>query len=154
MAVAGKTLGKIPFVMRNSYNSDPSKKGSASDQMAGITRDQWDDYLTRFQPYELKVSGLATGQLDNEQAIARARGSVAGSFDVSQGTMQRDRERFGLATAGTNPDEQPILQARTGLSRAAAEVSAINGARTETANRDMKLLSGNMAVGLRPEQNQ
>ncbi len=133
-------------------SSDPSQAGSASDQMASITREQWDDYVTRFQPYESQVVGLATGQADNEAAIARARGSVTGAFDVSQGTMMRDRERFGLASAGANPDEMPALQARSGLSRAAAEVAAINGARTETNNRDMQLLSGNMAIGLRPEQ--
>ena len=130
--------------------NDAAKAGSASDQMGGIYRAQWDDYVNRFQPTETQVVDLATGQADNEDAIARARGSVAGAYGVSQGTVQRDRERLGLSSAGTNVDEQPIMQARTGLGQAAAEVSAMNGARAETNNRDMQLLSGNMAVGLRP----
>ncbi len=136
----------------NAPQTDPTKAGSSSDRMGGITREEWQDYINRFIPVEDTLVGLATGQQDNDEAIARARGSVVGAYDVSQGTMQRDRERFGLANAGANPDEMPALQARTGLGKVASEVSAINGARTETNNRDMQLLSGNMAVGLKSAQ--
>lgn len=126
--------------------NDPSKTGSASDRVGQLHRDEWYDYLNRFQPYDQKLLALATGDTDNKAAIQRSRESVGTAFDVATGSMNRDLSRMGLSEAS---DERLQREASTGLARAAAEVSAVNGARLHTQDRDMKLMSGDMATGLR-----
>lgn len=128
------------------YSNDPSKAGSASDRMGNLIRAQWDDYVTRFQPYDKKLIGLATGTADNEEAIAKARGSVAGSFDVSQGTLQRNRQRLGLAnTTDSNMNQERNLA----MARSLAEVNAVNGTRIAEQDRDRRILGGGAAAGLK-----
>jgi len=127
-------------------SNDPTKAGSASDRAGRLHREEWYDYLSRFQPYDQKLLALATGDGDNKAAIQRSRESVGTAFDVATGSMQRDLSRMGLSEAA---DERSQRDASTGLARAAAEVSAVNGARLHTQDRDMKLMSGDMATGLR-----
>lgn len=126
--------------------NDPTKVGSASDRVGQLHHDEWYDYLNRFQPYDQKLLALSTGNTDNKAAIQRSRESVGAAFDTATGSMQRDLSRMGLSEA---TDERSQREASTGLARAAAEVSAVNGARLHTQDRDMKLMSGDMATGLR-----
>lgn len=126
--------------------TDPSKAGSASDLMGQITRQQWDDYVARFQPYDKKLIDLATGQADNEAAIQRAREGVAGAYDVANGTMQRNNERLGLSLAN---DESAAIANRSANSKALAELNVVNNTRLHAEDRDKQILSGSGAVGLR-----
>lgn len=127
-------------------STDPTKSGSASDRMGNLIRAEWDDYVTRFQPYDQKLIGLATGQQDNEQAIARARGSVAGSFDVAQGTLGRNKERLGLSSVS---DEAAVQNRNTATARTTSELNAINGTRIHAQDRDLSLMAGDAAAGLK-----
>lgn len=122
------------------------KNESASDTMARLQRAEWDDYKARFEPYNQKLIGLATGDEDNQQAVAMARSSAGLSFANAQRAADQDRERYGTAL---NADE---LQANTrGLShaKAVADVGAVNQARLAASDRDMDIMSGDMSSGLK-----
>ena len=126
--------------------TNPTKAGSASDRIANLMRAEWDDYLTRFQPRDQQLLGIATGTVDNEAAITRSRESAGGAFDAAQGTLNRDMSRLGLSSM---PDEAAPNRRNTQAAKTAAEVAAINGARISTQDRDLQLMSGDMAAGLR-----
>ncbi len=127
-------------------STDPTKSGSASDRMGQLIRAEWDDYVTRFQPYDQRVISMATGDEDNLAAVGRARAGVAGSFDVAQGTLQRNKERLGLSDAA---DEIAVQNRNTTTARTSSELNAINGTRIHAQDRDLSLMAGDAAAGLK-----
>ena len=130
----------------STVNSSNSFKGKASDQLARIYREEWQDYLNRFAPAEQKLIDMATGTQDNEQAIDRARSSAAGAFDSANAGRQRDFQRLGLSES---QDERAFRERRSARQKKVAEVDAANKARLHTQDRDLNLMAGDMAVGLR-----
>lgn len=126
--------------------TDPTKSGSASDQMGNLLRAEWDDYITRFAPYDKKLIDLAVSDQDNLAAVDRARSGVAASFDVASGTRQRNNERLGLSNVA---DVSTSLNRQTGNNRTLAELSVINKTRMHADDRDKSILSGDAAAGLK-----
>lgn len=127
-------------------SGDPTKEGSASDQMGNLLRAEWGDYLNRFSPYDQKLIGLATSDEDNQQAIARARANVGSSFDTSTATMQRNNERLGLSNYANRAQS---LNRQTASSRTLAELNAVNKTRLHVQDRDKSIMSGDAAAGLK-----
>jgi hypothetical protein len=127
-------------------SNDPTKFGSASWHIGELTRKEWEDYKTRFQPYDQKLINIATGKEDNEAAIARARGLASASFDNSNWMKVRNRERLGLSSTA---DEMNSSMRMRDTNKTLAELSAVNNTRLAGEDRDMKIMSGNAAVGLR-----
>jgi hypothetical protein len=127
-------------------STDPSQSGSASDRMGNLMRAEWEDYRTRFQPYDQKLVGLATSDADNQVAIERARSGVAGSFDVAQGSLQRNQQRLGLSST---PEEVALQSRNSQASKTLAEVGAMNGTRIAALDRDKQILGGDAAAGLK-----
>lgn len=126
--------------------NDPTKYGSASWHIGELTRKEWDDYEKRFQPYDQKLINIATGKQDNEAAIANARGLASASFDIANNINYRNRSRLGLSTAA---DEMKSSMRLRDTNKTLAELSAVNNTRLAGEDRDMKIMSGNAAVGLR-----
>lgn len=126
--------------------TNPSKPGSASDRIARLMRAEWSDYLARYQPRDKQLLELASGTADNNAAILRSREAAGTGFAVAQGSLDRDMSRLGLSSSA---DERTLNQRNTQTAKTAAEVSAMNGARIHTQDRDQSLLSGDMATGLR-----
>ena len=144
MNVGDSVLGKA--AQESKKSNDPTKAGSASDLIANITREQWQDYLNRFQPYDRKLIDLATGNNDNEAAVERARSGVQSSFDVANGTQQRNTERLGLSTL---PDEAQAIERNSKQAQTLSELNVVNNTRLHAQDRDQKLLAGSGAVSLR-----
>ena len=136
----------LPAAFGKGVETDPSKRGSASDLMGKITREQWSDYVTRFQPYDQKLIGLATGQADNELAIKRARSGVGASFEVAQGSQQRSNERLGLSSAA---DETAVMARNSANAKTLAELNVVNNTRLHAEDRDNQILAGGNSAGLR-----
>lgn len=130
----------------NFARKNPTKSGSASDRMGSLLRSEWNDYLTRFAPYDKKLMDLATSDTDNQEAIDRARQNVAGSFQTSAGTLQRNNERLGLSTAS---DAGQSLARQTLGNRTLAELNAINQTRLHADDRDKSIMAGDAAAGLK-----
>jgi hypothetical protein len=131
---------------KNKSSNDPSKVGSASWNMGELMRKEWDDYVTRFQPYDKKLISIATGQADNEAMVANARAGVNNSFAVSNGTTLRNLSRLGISQSS---DEMQSNNRINDTNKTLADISASNNARMAAEDRDMKIMSGNAAVGLR-----
>lgn len=142
-SAVGQTTSNI---VKGITSNDPTKKGSASDQMGNLLRAEWYDYEKRFAPYDQDLIGLATSDEDNQQAIARARQGVGGAFDTAAGTMQRNRERMGVT--GLADVDNSISRQMAG-SRTLAELSAVNNTRLHAQDRDKSIMAGDAAAGLK-----
>ncbi len=125
---------------------EATKPGSASDKLGSLIRAEWDDYLTRFAPYDQKLVGLATSDEDNQQAINRARQSVTGAFDTAAGTLQRNNERLGVSGLS---DVTASMNRQSSSSRTLAELSAVNKTRLHAQDRDQSIMAGDAAAGLK-----
>lgn len=121
-----------------SESTEANWVGSGSHTAADLTRKQWQDWQTRFQPYDTRLVNLAMGKEDNQQAEARASQSVDTAFNTAQGTYSRNRSRYGLSdTAG--------MSDRMALSKTAAKVGAVNQTRLATQDRDMAMMVGGLS---------
>lgn len=110
---------------------------SASSMSAQLTRAQWQDWITRFAPYETRLKELAMGQTDNQEAEQRAGQAVSTAFNTSQGSYARNRARYGLSA-------MPGMTDQMALSKTATQAAAINQTRQATRDRDMALLTGGL----------
>lgn len=146
LAAKNAVRQSVVDIGRGITTGDPTKKGSASDQMGQLLRAEWDDYINRFAPYDQKLIGLATSDEDNQFAIDRARQGVGGAFDTAAGTMQRNRERMGVT--GLADVDNSISRQMAG-SRTLAELSAVNNTRLHAQDRDKSIMAGDAAAGLK-----
>ena len=77
---------------------------SYSDNMADITRQQWEDYKERFLPVQRDLLSLATSdQLLNEQ-LDRNQTNLARSFNSSEKDEQIRMNRYGLSPDNSKQD--------------------------------------------------
>lgn len=148
----GKQAGKVLGVgILGSKIIDRAKEGAgnstvASDTYARLIRDQWDDYRTRFAPYEDQMIALANGQEDNLLSEQRAVSAAGAGFNSSMGTLGRDRQRLGLGVSA----EEAANDSRMGAGlRTAAMVGAANKARLHSQDRDNMILAGGLGGSLR-----
>ncbi|WP_339898291.1 hypothetical protein [uncultured Gilvimarinus sp.] len=118
----------------------------ASNRMAGILRRDWDSYMENYAPYDAKLREMVMGDADNEAAIDRARETTRDSFAASREAGERDRSRAGLSLA---QDEADVINRRSQRNGTLAEVNAANQTRLHMQDRDMQMMAGNMAGGLR-----
>src|SRR5690606_17718744 len=103
-----------------------SKNQSASSTYAQLVRDQWSDYVKRFQPYDQRLIELATGQEDNIAAENMAREAATTGFGLADAAYRRDMSRMGVSLT---PEERTAFEAQGLRDKAAATVGAVNGAR-------------------------
>lgn len=125
-AWAHKTLGG---------GSAPST--TATDTYAALTRQQWQDYVKNFVPFENKLINYATDPNVVTDAMSSASQDVNGAFDRQAGATGRRLAGLGLSL---NPDEQHAADRSLGLSRSLADVQAQNSTRDVTRARQMAVI--------------
>lgn len=119
---------------------------SASETYAGITREQWQDYKSRFFPWQDQLIEMANGQTDNQLSEERAGNAVDMGFKTSMGTLNRDRSRLGLSMTG----EEAANESRLAMgAKSGAKASALLKARLHAQDRDNALLAGGAGPGLK-----
>lgn len=110
--------------------------GWASDTFAKITREQYQDWLTRFYPKQKELMGLATsGQLLREQ-LGRVEGNNVNALRAAQQATANRNARMGVATS-TNPQDNS-----QGLRMALMTAGTENGLREQEKERQMGILTG------------
>lgn len=114
----GNALGFLP---------EGSYKGVDADKLqTGITREQYNDWVTSYVPHE----NDHIGRLQDDQYYAgqvREAGVQAGrGFDIGQGSLERNLSRYGV---NLNPDQQRVLDRIRKFGRDEAVVHAKNTAR-------------------------
>jgi hypothetical protein len=113
----------------------------AAQERADLTREQWDDYKTRFAPWEDKLIEFAGDPNVKKEAVKQARAGVKGQFESGLGQYQRNQSRLGQ---GTNLNG---LESRTlALGRTAATAQAVNDARRYTQDRKEKIQTSGLGA--------
>ncbi|WP_043133151.1 hypothetical protein [Aeromonas media] len=110
--------------------------GYAADTYAKITREQYQDWKTRFYPKQQELMELATnGQLLREQ-LGRVDENNANALRSAQQATANRNARMGLGTSSNANDNSQGL--RMALMTAGAE----NGLREQEQARQMGILTG------------
>lgn len=110
--------------------------GIASDTYAEITRQQYDDWVTRFYPKQLELMQYATdGTLMNQQ-LARADTNQQQALNTATVGAANQAARYG-ATTTNNADDNSL-----GLKTALATAGSKNGIRDAQQERELNILTG------------
>lgn len=110
--------------------------GWASDTYARLTREQYQDWLTRFYPKQKELMQLATnGQLLTQQ-LGRVEQNNANSLRAAQQATANRNARMGVVPAQKPQDNSQSL--RMALMTAGTE----NGLREQEKNRQLGILTG------------
>ena len=117
----------------------------AADTYAALTREQWQDYVTNFVPYENKLIDYSTDPNVVANNMVGASADVNASFDARAAATTRRLGGLGLTL---DADEQRVSTRTMGLARSLADVGAQNTARDSTLARQQSIL-GNPAPELR-----
>jgi hypothetical protein len=122
---------------------------SASETLAKIAREEWEDWKKRFQP---RIEDLArqasTGELTKGD-INRADRSVTRSFDRSAANEARRTSRLGIQRGSR---QQAASERMLGLNETATRASVRNNTRIAGQDRDMQILAGGGNIGLGANQ--
>lgn len=114
---------------------------------AAITREQYADYVNRFQPYEDQLYAEMTPERRAEllnQELTTAGESVDKQFGASRDIMGRQTSRYGLSL---NPDQQQSVDRSFGLQNVLGKVGARNLTRRNAYERDMGAMRDIVQVG-------
>ena len=110
--------------------------GWASDIYARLTREQYQNWLTRFYPKQKELMNLATnGQLLTQQ-LGRVEENNANSLRAAQQATANRNARMGVATQQNPQDNSQNL--RMALMTAGTE----NGLRDQEKDRQIGILTG------------
>ncbi|HGA5700443.1 TPA: hypothetical protein ACIS09_003160 [Salmonella enterica subsp. enterica serovar Birkenhead] len=111
----------------------------ASDTFAQLTREQYNDWLTRYYPKLETLMNLGTdNQLMNAQ-LGRTDGIATQSLRSAQLGLNNQMARYGTVRA-QNPQDNTL-----GLRSALAIAGAKNGIREAQQDRQMNILTGGAA---------
>lgn len=112
-----------------------------------ITREQYADYVRRFQPFEDQLYAELTPEQRAarlEQDLTTAGESVDKQFDASRGIMDRQMSRYGLSL---NPDQRRSVDRSFGLQETLGKVGARNLTRRNAYETDMGAMRDLTQVG-------
>ncbi|MFM4938187.1 hypothetical protein [Aeromonas enteropelogenes] len=110
--------------------------GYAADTFARITREQYQDWLSRFYPKQKELMGLATtGQLLQEQ-LNRVPTNNANALRAAQQATANRNARMGINTA------QQVGDNSQGLRMALMTAGTEQGLREQEKERQMGILTG------------
>lgn len=110
---------------------------SASDLYAQLTRQQWQDYVSRFIPIENELIEYAMNPETVRQNVAKAQAGIGQAFTTQQGVTERRLRANQQTLTG---EEKAAADQQTGLSKSLAEVQAANTARQVTVQRQRGIL--------------
>lgn len=112
--------------------------GIASDTLARISREQWDDYKNRFIPLENQlINAYDNPQLRAERMTA-VTGEAEAASDNSEAIADRQLSRYGQSADSVGNDRA------SGLTKMTNVVDAQNTNRDKMNARDQLLLSGGL----------
>ena len=107
--------------------------------IAGLTRQQYQDYMTRFRPREDWLINYATDQNKPMEDAQKARGYVGLAFAGSEAGL--DRRLSGLGVSATPEQRDSFKRTQTYL-KGISEVDAMNRTAQSTYDRQMGILTG------------
>ena len=145
----GGNGSSVPAPAPKPQKPQKPKTLSASETLAKIAREEWEDWKKRFQP---RIEDLArqasTGELTKAD-IGRADQSVIRSFDRAADAETMRTNRLGIQRDGR---QQAASDRMLGLNETATRASVRNNTRIAGQDRDMQILAGGGNIGLGANQ--
>lgn len=114
--------------------------GTPEQIQAGMTRQQFADYVGTFLPYEDKYIEYAMDPTQAATAMQSAQQNVSSAFDRQAAATERRLRPLG----GLSPEQQVVANRSLALARAAATSGAANRARDLTLQRQQAILGGGL----------
>lgn len=121
----------------------PQKDDYAQKKYAQISREQWEDYKTRFRPYEDKLIDSINNPVLRDEEIGRAKKDTRMAYDTAERDALMRSGRYG----GMSADERKVLDRKMGLAEATSVTAATNNTRQDIIDRDTQVQSGMVNVG-------
>jgi hypothetical protein len=106
----------------------------AASQRAGVVREQWEDYKTRFQPWEKQMIAFADNPQVEANAVSRARGGTNRQYASGLGEYSRNMSRLGQSGKLNDTEDKQLAIGRT-----QSLAQATNDARRYTQDRKEKM---------------
>ncbi len=110
---------------------------SADQTFAALTRQQWQDWVRNFAPYEDRLIAYSSDPQVVTNAMADAGASARTAFANRAAASQRGLRELGLSL---DPDEQRAVDRSNSLAASLADVQAQNTARDATRARQSSIL--------------
>ena len=118
---------------------DVNSEGGAGEINAAITREQWEDYKKRFQPYEDRLAAIYKNGGMMEGEAERIPEAVNQSFTTMRGIADRQLSRYGISP---NEDQAVSRNRMASLDQAIASVDAKNNLYATADERQDKIMTG------------
>tara|TARA_B100000780_G_scaffold204576_1_gene145323 strand:+ start:622 stop:1149 length:528 start_codon:yes stop_codon:yes gene_type:complete len=128
-----------PAVTVNSLGISSDDSEYASKTRAAISRDQWEDYKARFQPYEDRLAAIYKngGLLEGE--AEKIPETVNQSFSTMRGIADRNLSRYGITPTA---DQAASRDRSSSLDQVLAQVDAQNNLMATADQRKDKIMTG------------
>lgn len=117
---------------------------AASEKRAGLVREQWQDYQTRFQPVENQIineMGSGKNTTLNAGNVARAQAGTDTAYSNAAGSMNRDYQRYGQ---GMTQNQDQALMTNFNTNLAASKANATNQATLQDADMRQQVVGGGL----------
>lgn len=124
------------------YLSSANGKFSGSENLAAVTRAEWEDYKSRFAPVEDMLIDEYNNHAGRELNVNQAGLNAGLAFDKAKSDSDRSLSRYGL---NLNPEQQARRNKKYALERTAAMAGAKNTARDEQEDIRMGLVTGSFS---------
>jgi hypothetical protein len=113
----------------------------AANTYAEVSRDQWEDYKARFQPWEKEMISMAAD--DGSQDVEMAKSYAMDAVHDERNAMNQARTRMGVAPSR----EQTAAEGRRfSLDSTMNQANAANTARQHAEARRASVMSGGMSA--------
>jgi len=113
----------------------------AAKERATLARGEWEDYKSRFAPWEDRLIAFNKDPEVKNRAVDTARTSAANRFNVGVGEYKRNKMRLGESGLLSEGEQRGLNIAQT-----KATVQATNDARAYTEDRREKITSGGLGT--------
>jgi len=113
----------------------------AAQERADLARSEWDDYKTRFAPWEDRLIAFNKDPGVEERAVESARAGAHNQFAVGVGEYRRNKMRLGESGLLDKGEKRGLA-----LAKVKASVQAVNDARAYTEDRREKITSGGLGT--------
>lgn len=119
--------------------TDPTaiRTDSYQDALADLTRQQFEDYKTRFLPVQEELFDLATSNQLLDEQMARNKTNIDNSFAQSEVSESQRLGRYGLSA-----DNSKQSKANTGLLKSLTTASVNNETRESVDDLQNSILTG------------
>jgi hypothetical protein len=113
---------------------------ASAEHRAKLTREQWEDYKTRYQPWEDKLISFADDPTVKQQGVDYAKTAVDNTYNVGLGQYTRNRMRLG-----ESPKLDALESRQLRLGKAKSMAQAVNDARNYADDRKEKVQTSGLS---------